>query len=184
MADNTLTPKHIEIAETFVRLYVFLTQYIDRCEDEAARKEYPEAELQKHLGETRAKMMEILKVNPVVKGKVEKECERVLALGSKCLMGGTEKVAALDVLGAERVILKNKTIALSDVSRVSRALIVRCPPRLERNTNSPVSTPGNEGSIVPWNSCGQPRGTRRRCGMKRRTSSPRKRRAQARPCNN
>ncbi|HAN92814.1 MAG TPA: hypothetical protein PLU01_06565 [Nitrospira sp.] len=122
MADNTLTPKHIEIAETFVRLYVFLTQYIDRCEDEAARKEYPEAELQKHLGETRAKMMEILKVNPVVKGKVEKECERVLALGSKCLMGGTEKVAALDVLGAERVILKNKTIALSDLLAVYRAL--------------------------------------------------------------
>ena len=47
MVENTLTPKHIEIAETFVRLYVFLTQYIDRCEDEAARKEYPEAELQK-----------------------------------------------------------------------------------------------------------------------------------------
>ena len=122
MADNTLTSKHIEIAETFVRLYVFLTQYIDRCEDEAARKEDPEAELQKHLGETRAKMMEILKVNPVVKGKVEKECERVLALGSKCLMGGTEKVAALDVLGAERVILKNKTIALSDLLAVYRAL--------------------------------------------------------------
>ena len=61
-------------------------------------------------------------VNPVVKGKVEKECERVLALGSKCLMGGTEKVAALDVLGAERVILKNKTIALSDLLAVYRAL--------------------------------------------------------------
>ena len=92
MVDNKLTPQHIEIAETFVRLYVFLTQYIDRCEDEAARKEYPEAELQKHLTTTRAKMLDILKVNPVVQGKVEKECERVLTLGAKCLMGGTEKV--------------------------------------------------------------------------------------------
>ncbi|HET9962935.1 MAG TPA: hypothetical protein VFQ34_11410 [Nitrospiraceae bacterium] len=116
-----LTPQHIEIAETFVRLYVFLTQYIDRCEDEASRKEYPEEELQKHLSATRAKLMDILRVNPVVQGKVEKECERVLALGSKCLMGGTEKVAALDVLGAERVVLKNKTIALSDLLAVYRA---------------------------------------------------------------
>ena len=109
MADSKLTPQHIEIAETFVRLYVFLTQYIDRCEDEAARKEYPEAELQKHLTATRAKML-------------DKECERVLTLGAKCLMGGTEKVAALDVLGAERVVLKNKTIALSDLLAVYRAL--------------------------------------------------------------
>jgi len=122
MPDSTLTPQHIEIAETFVRLYVFLTQYIDRCEDEAARKDYPEEELQKHLAATRAKMLDILKVNPVVKGKVEKECERVLNLGAKCLMGGTEKVAALDVLGAERVVLKNKTIALSDLLAVYRAL--------------------------------------------------------------
>jgi hypothetical protein len=122
MIDGKLASQHMEIAETFVRLYVFLTQYIDRCEDEAARKDYPEAELQKHLNDTRAKMLDILKVNPVVKGKVEKECERVLTLGAKSLMGGTEKVAALDVLGAERVILKNKTIALSDLLAVYRAL--------------------------------------------------------------
>ncbi len=122
MADNKLTPQYIEIAETFVRLYVFLAQYIDRCEDEAARKAFPEEELQKHLSATRARMLEILKVNPVVQGKVEKECERVLSLGAKCLMGGTEKVAALDVLSAERVMLKNKTIALSDLLAVYRAL--------------------------------------------------------------
>ncbi len=122
MVDNKQTPQHIEIAETFVRLYVFLAQYIDRCEDEAARKEYPEAELQNHLATTRAKMLDILKVNPVVQGKVEKECERVLTLGAKCLMGGTERVAALDVLGAERVVLKNKTIALSDLLAIYRAL--------------------------------------------------------------
>ena len=121
MADNQLTPKHIEIAETFVRLYVFLTQYIDRCEDEAARKEYPEAELQKHLGETRAKMVDILKVNPVVKGKVEKECEQVFSLVTRTLMGGAEKVSARDALGAQRVIFQTKTVALSDLLAVYRA---------------------------------------------------------------
>ena len=72
----------------------------------------PRPNFKKHLSETRAKMMDILKVNPVVKGKVEKECERVLALRSKLPHGWNGKVAALDILDAERVILKNKTIAL------------------------------------------------------------------------
>lgn len=112
---------HIETTETLLRLYVFLTQFIDRCQDEAARKTYPEEELQAHLAATRAKVHDITKVNPVVQAKVEKECERVLTLGARCLKGGTEKVSALDVLDAERAILKSKTIALSDLLAVFRA---------------------------------------------------------------
>ena len=121
MAEKELTARHINIAETFIRLYVFLTQYIDSCEGETVRQDYPEAELQKNLASARAEMLEILKVNPVVKGKVEKECERVFSLGKKALMGGTEKVAALDVLGAQRVIFQTKTMALSDLLAVYRA---------------------------------------------------------------
>ena len=121
MLQKELTAQHINIAETFVRLYVFLTQYIDRCDSETVRKDSPEVELQENLASTRAEMLEILKVNPVVKGKVEKECERVLTLGAKAILGGTEKVAALDVLGAQRVIYQNKTMALSDLLAVYRA---------------------------------------------------------------
>ena len=121
MVVKELTAQHIDIAETFVRLYVFMTQYIDSCEGEMVRKDYPEAELQKNLASARAEMLEILKVNPVVKGKVEKECERVLTLGGKALLGGTDKVAALDVLGAQRVIFQTKTVALSDLLAIYRA---------------------------------------------------------------
>jgi hypothetical protein len=112
---------HIEITETLVRLYVFLTQYLDRCLDQAARESFPEQDLQAHLTSTKAKMMEILAVNPVVKGKVEKECDRVLSLGAGCMKGGMEKASALAEVKGERAVLNNKTIALSDLLAVFRA---------------------------------------------------------------
>jgi hypothetical protein len=121
MASQTQTPSHIDITATLVRLYVFLSQYLDRCLDEAVRKSYPEEELQAHLASTRAEMMKILQVNPVVKGKVEQECNRVLSMGAACLKGGKEKTSALEALKAERGVLKNKTIALSDLLAVFRA---------------------------------------------------------------
>ncbi|HKU51624.1 MAG TPA: hypothetical protein VJQ25_04095, partial [Nitrospira sp.] len=71
-----------DIAAAFVRLYVFLANYLDRCFDEAARKSYPDAELRGHLDETRRQLMEILSVNPVVKKKLADECDRILALGA------------------------------------------------------------------------------------------------------
>ncbi len=112
---------HIEITETLVRLYVFLTQYLDRCVDEAVGKAYPDEELAAHLSSTRSKIMKMLTVNPVVKSKVERECDRVLALGAACLKGGTEKASVVEDLKAERAVLKNKTIALSDLLAVFRA---------------------------------------------------------------
>ena len=115
-------PDHIEITETLVRLYVFLGQYLDRCQNEAARQTFPEHELQAHLSSTKEKMLEILSVNRVVKGKVEQECDRVLSLGAACFKGGTDKMAALNELNAERAILRNKTIALSDLLAVFRAV--------------------------------------------------------------
>ncbi|MGQ0812115.1 MAG: hypothetical protein ACT4OO_12940 [Nitrospiraceae bacterium] len=121
MATHAPVLGHIETTETFVRLYVFLAQYLDRCLDEAARKTYPEQELQAHLKATRTKMMEIVAVNPVVTGKVEQECDRVLSLGMTCLKGGAEKASAMDALRTERTVLKNKTIALSDLLAVFRA---------------------------------------------------------------
>lgn len=122
MSSQAQAPSHINITATLVRLYVFLSQYLDRCLDEAARKAYPDEELHAHLSTTRASMMEILHVNPVVKGKVEQECNRVLSMGAACLKGGAEQTAARELLQAERAILKSKTIALSDLLAVFRAL--------------------------------------------------------------
>ena len=113
---------HIDVTETLVRLYVFLAQSLDRCWNEAARTSYPEHELQSHLSSTRAKMMEMLSANRVVKGKVEQECNRVLSLIAAYLPDGAGKTAALDELKAERAVLKNKTMALSDLLAVFRAV--------------------------------------------------------------
>lgn len=115
------SPNHIEITETLVRLYVFLAQYLDRCVNEAARQTLPEEELQKHLAETKASMIEILSVNPVVQSKVERECTRVLDLGAACLRGQTASGTSRDEFERERAVLKNKTMALSDLLAVFRA---------------------------------------------------------------
>jgi hypothetical protein len=123
MAVSSKTPSHIEITETLLRLYVFLSQYLDRCLDETIRRSFPEADLQAHLAKTRQQIMEMLSVNRVVKGKVEQECERVLSLGATCLTSKSGHGSQNDIEGVktERAILKNKTIALSDLLAVFRA---------------------------------------------------------------
>ena len=122
MSSPAQAPGHIEITETLVRLYVFLTQYLDRCLDEAAKKTYPDEELHAHLATTRETRADILAVNPVVKSKVEKECTDVFALGAAILKGGHERASAMEPMQAERAILRSKTIALSDLLAVFRAL--------------------------------------------------------------
>lgn len=112
----------IDVAAALVRLYVFLAQFLDRCFDEAARKSYPDAALQAHLNETRRQLMEILSVNPVVKKKLTEECDRILALGSACLKSGAADVKTRQSIQAERDVLKHKTMALSDMVAVFRAL--------------------------------------------------------------
>ncbi len=107
--------EQLDVAAALVRLYVFLAQYLDRCFDEAARKSYPDSELQGHLTETRRQLMEILAVNPVVKNKLSQECDRILTLGAAA-------TTTLEAIQAERAILKNKTIVLSDLVAVFRAL--------------------------------------------------------------
>jgi hypothetical protein len=66
-------------------------------------------------------MMEMLSVNRVVREKVEQECHRALSLAAACLIGGAEKTTTMDDLKAERAVLKNKTMALSDLLAVFRA---------------------------------------------------------------
>jgi c-di-GMP-related signal transduction protein len=120
MASQPTDRSHIETTELLVRLYVFLAQYLDRCINATAHQSYPESELKKHLAETRAKLSEILSVNRVVKNKVEQECDRVLSLGAACLKG-TDKTV-VDAIKSEQTVLRNKTIALSDLLAVFRAV--------------------------------------------------------------
>lgn len=112
----------IDVAAALVRLYVFLAQYLDRCFDEAARKSYPDEELQAHLAETRRQLMSVLSVNPVVQNKLMEECDRILALGASCLASGADDVTTRETVRSERAVLRNKTIALSDLVAVFRAM--------------------------------------------------------------
>ena len=112
----------IEITAALVRIYVFLAQYLDRCFDDAARKTYPDAELQAHLTATRSQLMEMLSVNPVVQHKLAQDCDRILALGASCLRAGTADLKTRETIQAERAVLTHKTIALSDLVAVFRAL--------------------------------------------------------------
>ena len=122
MAAQSVTNKHIEITETFVRLYVFLSQTLDRCLDQTQRESFPEKAHQAFLTQARNEMREILTVNPVVKGKVEEECSRVLALAESYLKKGSGQKDVFEQIKHERAIMKTKLVALSDLLAVFRAL--------------------------------------------------------------
>jgi hypothetical protein len=92
MTSQPGSPSHIETTELLVRLYVFLTQYLDRCINAEAHESYPESDLRTHLHETRSRLAEILSVNRVVKTKVEPECDRVLHLGAACRESGGKTI--------------------------------------------------------------------------------------------
>jgi hypothetical protein len=121
MTVQSTVQSHIELTETLVRLYVFLTQHLDRTQYESARATYPEQELQSHLASTRAEIMALLAVNRVVKSKVEQECTRVFEIATACATDGPGKLAAIEELKSERDVLKHKTTALSDLLAVFRA---------------------------------------------------------------
>jgi hypothetical protein len=116
------TTEQLDVTAALVRLYVFLAQYLDRCFDEAARKSYPDSELQGHLAETRRQLMEILAVNPVVKKKLSEDCDRILALGASCLKVGAADAKVREAIQSERAVLRSKTLALSDLVAVFRAM--------------------------------------------------------------
>ena len=121
MKAQSVVHSHIDVTDTLARLYLFLAQSIDRCVSDAARINYPEAELQAHLAATRATALDMLSANPVVKAKVEQECNRVGSLIMTCLGDGAANVVALEELQAERAVLTHKTMALSDLLAVFRA---------------------------------------------------------------
>ena len=112
----------LEIAAALVRLYVFLSQYLDRCLDDGVRRSSPDGDLQTHLAQTRLELMEILSVNPVVKRKLTDECDRILSLGASCVTSSPITTKNRELIQAEREVLKQKTSALSDLVAVVRAL--------------------------------------------------------------
>ena len=122
MAAQSAPGHHVEVTETFVRFYVFHAQTLDRCLDQGQRESFPEKEHQAFLTESRNRMRDMLAVNPVVKGKVDEECSRVLALAESYLKKGAGQQDVLEQITRERDLLKTKLVALSDLLAVFRAL--------------------------------------------------------------
>jgi len=111
----------IQVTETVLRLYVLLSQFLDRCYDQAAKEAFPEQEFQAHLAKTREQATQLLATNQVVRGKVEAECENILKLAAECQEGRKDQNWQ-GQLEKEREILRIKTLALSDLLAVFRSV--------------------------------------------------------------
>jgi len=112
---------YITTTETYLRFYVLLSQYLDRCLDDTIRESLSEHDFQRHLTETRTAVLDLLATNRIVKQKVEKEYEDIVNLGKGYLEhspgeGMKKKVAE------EREILRIKMLALSDLLAVFRSV--------------------------------------------------------------
>lgn len=113
---------HIDVTDALARLYLFMAQSIDRCVNESAAAGCSKTELESHIDETKSTVLDMLSVNRVVRTKVEQECNRISLLVTACAKDGALTSNALDELKAERAVLKHKTMALSDLLAVFRAV--------------------------------------------------------------
>lgn len=113
--------QYITITETYLRFYVLLSQYLDRCLDEGIRESFSEEDFQGHLRETQQSVLNLLATNRIVKNKVEKEYEYILKVGKDYL----ENPAVADLKSkaeTERENLRVKMLALSDLVAVFRSV--------------------------------------------------------------
>ncbi len=121
MSQDLPIPQHIRTTETFLRLYVLLAQYLDRCgENSSSSSSISEGEFQKHLLETKATLMNLLSTNRIVPAKVEQEYERVMKCGRALTSNPTDSGLRAQV-NQEREELRIKTLTLSDLLAVFRS---------------------------------------------------------------
>ena len=121
MNDSHTSLQHIKTTETFLRIYVLLSQYLDRCLDDQVRETQSENDFQGHLTTTRREVLDLLSTNRVVKQKVENEYEAVLNLGSDYLEKAPSE-SMKRTLEKERETLRIKMLALSDLLAVLRSI--------------------------------------------------------------
>ncbi|HNP30023.1 MAG TPA: hypothetical protein PKK23_13330 [Nitrospirales bacterium] len=121
MTEPDTTLPHITTTETLVRFYVLLSQYIDRCLDEATKRSLPEGEFQKHLTETHTQVTELLASNRVVKNKAETEFQRITTMCEQFLKSPTDQTIKTS-LHQEHEVLRIKMLALSDLLAVFRSV--------------------------------------------------------------
>ncbi|MEC4673195.1 MAG: hypothetical protein VST68_03290 [Nitrospirota bacterium] len=113
--------KHVHTTETFLRFYVLLSQYLDRCWDQNVRLALPEAEFATHLEETRQSVETLFASNRRGPSKVHAEYEQVMQVGTAFMkaQGAESEQSALE---HERDRLRMKTSVLSDLMAVFRSM--------------------------------------------------------------
>jgi len=112
---------YIATTETYLRFYVLLSQYLDRCLDDKIQESLSEKDFQGHLTDTRTAVLDLLATNRIVKEKVEKEYEYILNLG-KDYLERSAKEAMRKKIEEERETLRIKMLALSDLLAVFRSV--------------------------------------------------------------
>ena len=112
---------YITTTETYLRFYVLLSQYLDRCLDDQIRESLSEKDFQEHLTATRTTVVDLLATNRIVKQKVEKEYEYVVNLGKEYLEHPAKETTR-GKLEEERDILRIKMHVLSDLLAVFRSV--------------------------------------------------------------
>ena len=122
MAMIPTTHTHIEITQMLVRLYLLLSQELDRCLDANAARTFSEQEFQAQLTSARMETLGMLAVNRVVQEKVEHACSRTLMLTRMYQEATASNVAsATKDLRTERALLKTKIMTLTDLLAIFRA---------------------------------------------------------------
>ena len=121
MPEST-TPQYIEVTQAFLRFYVLATQYLDHGLGTHPPDFLTQAEVHTHLNASRDALLRLVSINRIVPGKVEKEYEEIsrvvagLRTNSEGQRQGTDAIADL------RMVLHNKTHALSDLLAVLRLI--------------------------------------------------------------
>jgi hypothetical protein len=112
---------YLTITETYLRFYVLLSQYLDRCLDDKISESLSENDFQQHLTDTHTAVLDLLATNRIVKQKVEKEYEHIVNLG-KDYLEHSPREAMKKKLEEERETLRIKMLALSDLLAVFRSV--------------------------------------------------------------
>ncbi len=121
MSQESSLPQHVRTTEMFLRLYVLLAQYLDRCRSEdMSSSSLSEVEFQKHLNETKSTLANLLSTNRIVPDKVEQEYNRVMKCGES-LAANPGDAELKGVVDQEKEVLRIKTLALSDLLAVFRS---------------------------------------------------------------
>ena len=112
---------YLTTTETYLRFFVLLSQFLDRCLDDQIHGSLSDKDFQEHLTATRTTVVNLLATNRIVKQKVENEYEYVMNLG-KDYLESSLKEATRKKLEEEREILRIKMLVLSDLLAVFRSV--------------------------------------------------------------